>query len=114
MKKVAGRTDELVTIKGVRFFPSQIERIFSRIEKVEPHICVVIDRRDGEDIVEVLVEISEEIFFDEMKKLQELKSRGEREVYQDLGISVEVKLVEPDFFAREAKGKRLIDKRERK
>ncbi|TET85161.1 phenylacetate--CoA ligase family protein [Candidatus Aerophobetes bacterium] len=114
MKKVAGRTDELVTIKGVRFFPSQIERIFSRIEKVEPHICVVIDRRDGEDIVEVLVEISEEIFFDEMKKLQELKSRGEREVHQDLGISVEVKLVEPDFFAREAKGKRLIDKRERK
>lgn len=114
MKKVAGRTDELVTIKGVRFFPSQIERIFSRIEKVEPHICVVIDRRDGEDIVEVLVEISEEIFFDEMKKLQELKSRGERKVYQDLGISVEVKLVEPDFFAREAKGKRLIDKRERK
>ncbi len=114
MKKVAGRTDELVTIKGVRFFPSQIERIFSRIEKVEPHICVVIDRRDGEDIVEVLVEISEEIFFDEMKKLQELKSRGEREVHQDLGISVEVKLVEPDFFAREAMGKRLIDKRERK
>ncbi len=114
MKKVAGRTDELVTIKGVRFFPSQIERIFSRIEKVEPHICVVIDRRDGEDIVEVLVEISEEIFFDEMKKLQELKSRGEREVYQDLGISVEVKLVEPDFFAREAIGRRLIDKRERK
>lgn len=114
MKKVAGRTDELVTIKGVRFFPSQIERIFSRIEKVEPHICVVIDRRDGEDIVEVLVEISEEIFFDEMKKLQGLKSRGEREVHQDLGISVEVKLVEPDFFAREAKGKRLIDKRERK
>lgn len=101
MKKVVGRTDELVTIKGVRFFPSQIERIFSRIEKVEPHICVVINRRDGEDIVEVLVEISEEIFFDEMKKLQELKSRGEREVYQDLGISVEVKLVEPDFFARE-------------
>ena len=114
MKKVAGRTDELVTIKGVRFFPSQIEHIFSRIEKVEPHICVVIDRRDGEDIVEVLVEISQEIFFDEMKKLQELKSRGEREVYQDLGISVEVKLVEPDFFAREAKGRRLIDKRERK
>ncbi len=114
MKKVAGRTDELVTIKGVRFFPSQIERIFSRIKKVEPHICVVIDRRDGEDIVEVLVEISQEIFFDEMKKLQELKSRGEREVHQDLGISVEVKLVEPDFFAREAKGKRLIDKRERK
>jgi len=43
-----------------------------------------------------------------------LKSRGERKVYQDLGIRVEVKLVEPDFFAREAKGKRLIDKRERK
>jgi len=113
MKKVAGRTDELVTIKGVRFFPSQIERIFSRIEKVEPHICVVINRKDGEDIVEVLVEISEEIFFDEMKKLQELKSRGEREVYQDLGISVEVKLVEPDFFARETQGKKVIDKRER-
>lgn len=113
MKKVAGRTDELVTIKGVRFFPSQIERIFSRIEKVEAHICVVIARRDGEDIVEVLVEISEEIFFDEMKKLQELKSRGEREIYQDLGISVEVKLVEPDFFARETQGKKVIDKRER-
>jgi len=48
-----------------------------------------------------------------MKKLQELKSRGEREIYQDLGISVEVKLVEPDFFARETQGKKVIDKRER-
>ncbi len=113
MKKVIGRTDELITVKGVRFFPSQIERIFSRIEKIDAHICVVIDRRDAEEIVEVLVEISEEIFFDEMKKLQELKSRGEREIYQDMGIGVEVKLVEPDFFAKETQGKKVIDKRER-
>jgi len=113
MKRVAGRTDEMVTINGVSLFPSQIEHIFSQIGGVKPHLCLVIDRRGGQDIIEVLVEVSEDIFFDEMKKLQDLKSRMEREVYQDSGISARVKLVEPDSFARETEGKRVIDKRER-
>jgi len=112
MKKVAGRTDEMVTINGVSFFPSQIEHIFSQIWGVEPRSCLEIDRRGNQDIVNILVKVSEEIFFDEMKKLQDLKSKVEREIYQDLGISVKVKLVEPDSFARETKGKRVIDKRE--
>jgi len=114
MQKVAGRTDEMVTIDGVSFFPSRIERVFSQVGKVEPRICLVVDRRGDQDVVEVLVEVLEEIFFDEMKKLQDLKSRLEREIYQDLGISVEVKLVEPDSFTRETEGKKVIDKRERK
>ncbi len=112
MKKVAGRTDEMVTINGVSFFPSQIEHIFSQIWGVKPRSSLVVDRRGDQDIVEILVKVSEEIFFDEMKKLQDLKSRVEREIYQDLGISVKVKLIEPDSFARETEGKRVIDKRE--
>jgi len=112
MKKIAGRTDEMVTINGVSFFPSQIEHIFSQIWGVEPHSSLVIDRRGDQDIVQILVKVSGEIFFDEMKKLQDLKSRVEREIYQDLGISVKVKLIEPDSFTRETEGKRVIDKRE--
>jgi len=113
MRKVSGRTDEMVTINGVSFFPSQIEHIFSEILGVEPRSCLVIDRRGEEEIVKILVQVSEEIFFDEMKKFQDLKSRAERKIYRDLGISAEVKLVEPDSFARETEGKRVIDKRER-
>ena len=113
MRKVSGRTDEMVTINGVSFFPSQIEHIFSEILGVEPRSCLVIDRRGEEEIVKILVQVSEEIFFDEMKKFQDLKSRVERAIHRDLGISAEVKLVEPDSFARETEGKRVIDKRER-
>jgi len=113
MRKVSGRTDEMVTINGVSFFPSQIGHIFSEILGVEPRSCLVIDRRGDQEIVKILVQVSEEIFFDEMKKFQNLKSRVEREIYRDLGISAEVKLVEPDSFARETEGKRVIDKRER-
>jgi len=113
MKKVAGRTDEMVTINGVSLFPSQIEHIFFRIGGIRPRICLVIDRRGDQDIIEVLVEVSEEIFFDEMKKLQDLKSGMEREIYQDLGVGARVKLIEPDSFARESEGRRVIDKRER-
>ncbi|TET43334.1 phenylacetate--CoA ligase family protein [Candidatus Aerophobetes bacterium] len=113
MRKVSGRTDEMVTINGVSFFPSQIEHIFSEILGVEPRSCLVIDRRGDQEIVKILVQVSEEIFFDEMKKFQDLKSRVERKIYRDLGISAEVKLVEPDSFARETEGKRVIDKRER-
>jgi len=113
MRKVSGRTDEMVTINGVSFFPSQIEHIFSEILGVEPRSCLVIDRRGDQEIIKILVQVSEEIFFDEMKKFQNLKSRVEREIYRDLGISAEVKLVEPDSFARETEGKRVIDKRER-
>ena len=113
MRKVSGRTDEMVTINGVSFFPSQIEHIFSEILGVEPRSCLVIDRRGDQEIIKILVRVSEEIFFDEMKKFQDLKSRVERKIYQDLGISAEVKLVEPDSFARETEGKKVIDKRER-
>jgi phenylacetate-CoA ligase len=113
MKKVVGRTDEMVTINGVSFFPSQIEHIFSQIWGVEPRSSLVIDRRSNQDVIEILVKVSEEIFFDEMKKLQDLKSKVEREIYQDLGISAKIKLVEPDSFTRETKGRRVIDKRER-
>ncbi|MFQ6066325.1 MAG: phenylacetate--CoA ligase family protein [bacterium] len=113
MKKVAGRTDEMVTIDGVSFFPSQIEHIFFQVWGVEPRSCLVIDRKGDQDMVQILVKVSEEIFFDEMKKLQDLKSKVEREIYRDLGISTEVKLVEPDSFDRETEGKRVIDKREK-
>jgi phenylacetate-CoA ligase len=114
MEKVAGRTDDMVTINGVSLFPSQIEHIFSKIWGVEPRSCLMIERRGDQDTVKILVKVSEEIFFDEMKKLQDLKSTVEREIYRDLGIGAEVKLVEPDSFARETEGKRVIDKRERK
>jgi len=95
MKKVKGRTDNMVTVDGVNFFPSQIEQILTKIEGAEPHFNLYINKEGAQDILEVSVEVSEKIFFDEMKKLVNIKTNIESEIYRQLGIKAQVKLVEP-------------------
>ena len=112
MSRVMGRTDDMLIIRGVNVFPSQIEAVLFDIEGTEPHYQIIVERKGALDDVTVLVEVSESIFFDEMKKQSELVGLIRRRLSSELGISVDVKLVEKKTLERfEGKAKRVIDKR---
>ena len=112
MSRVMGRTDDMLIIKGVNVFPSQIETVLLAIEGTEPHYQIIIDRKGALDDVTVQVEVSESIFFDEMKKQNELIRLIKNKLASDLGIGVEVKLVEKKALERsKGKAKRVIDLR---
>jgi phenylacetate-CoA ligase len=112
MHRVMGRTDDMLIIKGVNVFPSQIEAVLFDIEGTEPHYQIIVDRKGALDDVTVLVEVSESIFFDEMKKQNEFIELIKRRLASELGIGVEVRLVEKKTIERsEGKAKRVIDKR---
>jgi len=112
MARVMGRTDDMLIIRGVNVFPQQIETVLFEIEGVAPHYQIVIDRKGALDETTVNVEVSETMFFDEMKKQAELKETIKKRLASELGISVEVKLVEKKKIARfEGKATRVIDNR---
>lgn len=112
MERITGRSDDMLIIRGVNVFPSQIEHVLMSIEGVEPHYQILVDRKGALDVMEVHVEVREEIFSDEIKNLELLSKKIEREIKDLLGISCNVKLVEPKTIERsEGKAKRVIDKR---
>lgn len=112
MGRVKGRTDDMLIIKGVNVFPSQIESVLFEIEGTEPHYQIEIDRKGGLDEATVLVEVGEKIFFDQMRHQRDMIERIRKRLAQELGISVEVRLVEKKTIARsEGKAERVIDKR---
>jgi len=112
MRRVSGRSDDMLIIRGVNVFPSQVEHILLEIEGVEPHYLVIIDRVENLDQLTVQVEVSEEIFSDEIRKLEDLERRIKEEIRSNLGIGVKVKLVEPKTIERSmGKAKRVIDNR---
>ncbi len=112
MQRITGRSDDMLIIRGVNVFPSQIEHVLMSIEGVEPHYQIIVDREGALDVVEVQVEVSEDIFSDEVKVLEKLSRRIEREIKDLLGISCKIKLVEPKTIQRsEGKAKRVIDNR---
>ncbi len=112
MTRVLGRTDDMLIIKGVNVFPSQIEMILFDIEGTEPHYQIIIDRRGALDEATVLVEVSESIFFDQMRRQKEMVERIQKRLAQELGVTFEVKLVEKKTLERfEGKAKRVVDNR---
>lgn len=112
MNRVSGRSDDMLIIRGVNVFPSQIESILMEIEGVEPHYQIVVDREENLDILTVMVEVGEGIFSDEVKILQKLETKITENIKEYLGVSVKVKLVEPKTIARsEGKAVRVIDNR---
>ena len=113
MHKVSGRTDDMLIVRGVNVFPSQIESVLLQIEGVQPHYLIVVDRQRSLDDLEVWVEVSEEVFGDEIRGLERLEARVSGELHSMLGISARVKLVEPRTIQRsEGKARRVIDRRE--
>ncbi len=113
MHRLLGRTDDMLIIRGVNVFPSQIEQVLMRVEGTEPHYVIVVDRGATHlDDVEVHVEVEESFFSDETKTLQHVRERIETEIRSELGIGVRVKLVEPKSIERSmGKAVRVIDKR---
>jgi phenylacetate-CoA ligase len=113
ISKIKGRTDDMIVVRGINVFPSQIEHILVGIEGLRPHYQLVIDRKPHQmDEVEVLVEVEERFFSDEVKKLKQLEDSVKKEIQSILSIGVKVTLVEPKTIARsEGKAKRVIDKR---
>lgn len=112
MDRVRGRTDDMLIIRGVNVFPSQIEEIIMATKGVLPHYMIIVDREGTLDVMEVQVEVDEKIFSDEVKKLQQLARKLEANIKETLGITAKVRLVEPKTLQRfEGKAKRVIDKR---
>ncbi len=113
MNRVMGRTDDMLIIRGVNVFPSQIESVLLEIGETEPHYQLIVDRDGTLDDLEIWVEVSQELFSDKVRQLEELGSRIKREILSTLGISARIKLVEPKTIARsEGKAKRIVDRRD--
>ena len=110
--RMSGRSDDMIIVRGVNVFPSQIESVRVGIEGVEPHYLLLEDRHDNLDTLEVQVEVDERLFSDEVKVLQSLARRIEKEIKDMLGVTCKAKLVEPRTIQRsEGKAQRVIDKR---
>lgn len=112
IQKILGRSDDMLIIRGVNVFPSMIESILLQIPGIEPQYQLIVDRKNNLDRLEVQVEVSENVFSDEVRKLEELEGRISKELNSGLGIAVKVRLVEPQSIERsQGKAKRIIDNR---
>jgi phenylacetate-CoA ligase len=112
MEKCMGRTDDMLIIRGVNVFPSQIESVLLEMSETKPHYQLIVEREHNLDTLTLMVEVEDQFFSDEIKKLEELSERLRRSVESALGVAVKVKLVEPKTIERsEGKAKRVIDKR---
>ncbi len=112
MHRLLGRTDDMLIIRGVNVFPSQIEEVLLRLEGVEPHYQLIVEREESLDVLEVQVEMNEQLFSDEIKQLERAERRIAEALFAALGIQTRVKLVEPKAIPRsEGKARRVIDKR---
>ena len=113
MARVSGRSDDMLIIRGVNVFPSQIESVLLAIEGLEPHYQLIVDREGTLDTLEIRVEVSEQIFSDEVRALQQIERRIAKDIKDYLGVTAAVKLVEPKHLQRfEGKAQRVLDKRQ--
>lgn len=112
ISKFKGRSDDMLIIRGVNVFPSQIESVLLEIGQTKPHYLLIVDRVNNTDTLEVQVEVDEMLFTDEIKKLEVLSRKIEAALQSVLGIAAHVKLVEPKTLERcEGKTNHVIDKR---
>lgn len=113
MDRVTGRSDDMLIIRGVNLYPSQIESLLMGIDGLEPHYQLVVKREGTMDTLDINIEVNESIFSDEIKNLEKLENRILDEVKDILGVSANVKLVEPKTIQRfEGKAVRVVDERE--
>lgn len=113
ISKIKGRTDDMIVVRGINVFPSQIEHVLVGIEGTQPHYQIIVDRAAHKlDEVEVLVEVDQKFFSDEIKRLNEIRDQIRKEIAAVLSIGVKVTLVEPKTIERSmGKSKRIVDKR---
>lgn len=112
ISRFKGRSDDMLIIRGVNVFPSQIESALLEIGETSPHYMMIVDRVNNHDTLEVMVEVEERFFSDEIKQLESLTKKIAYVIQQAIGLAVKVKLVEPRTIERsEGKAKHVIDKR---
>ena len=112
MSRITGRSDDMLKIRGVIVFPSSIERALLAVKGVEPHYQIIVTRPHHLDEIEVQVEVSQKMFSDEVRRLEETRKKIEDSIEAEIGLRVKVTLVEPKSLPRsEGKAKRVIDKR---
>ncbi len=112
MKKCTGRSDDMLIIRGVNLFPSQIESVLLEMSEIKPHYILIVDRINNLDTLELQVEVEQEFFQDKISELQRLSKKLQGNLESTLGLSIDVKLVEPKTIERsEGKAKRVIDRR---
>ena len=112
MSKVTGRTDDMLIIRGVNVFPSQIESVLLELGETAPHYMLIVDRINNLDVMEIWVEMTQNMFSDEVRRIEDIERKIRKEVENTLGLSAKVKLVEPKSIERsEGKAKRVLDKR---
>lgn len=113
MDRVSGRTDDMLIIRGVNVFPTQIESVLLEIGEVEPHYQIIVTRKGNLDALEILVELSEKSFSDKISIIEALEDKIKNRINSVLGISAKIRFVEPKTIPRsEGKAIRVIDKRE--
>ena len=113
MQRIKGRSDDMLIIRGVNVFPSQIESVLVDVPGVSPHYQLIVDREGHLDTLEVAVEVDDTVFSDEVKQLQKLAKTIEGRIKDYFTVSVKVRLVEPRTIPRsEGKAQRVIDRRQ--
>lgn len=111
MSRVRGRSDDMLIIRGVNVFPSQVEHVILSLG-MEPNYQIVVDRKHNLDIMEVQIEMSQEMFSDSIRKVEEVEQKIKSSMLSVLGVSASVKLLEPRSIPRsEGKAVRVIDRR---
>jgi phenylacetate-CoA ligase len=114
MEKCLGRTDDMLIIRGVNVFPSQVESVLMEMAETTPHYQLIIRRENNLDTMEIRVEINEENWSDSIRELEGIRRRIDHNIKSLLGIGAIIKLVEPNSIERsEGKAKRIIDERHR-
>ena len=113
MERVKGRYDDMIKVKGVSIFPSQVEKALLKVSQVDPHYMIIVTRPDGIlDEMEIKVEASNEIFSDNVKEMINIQKKIGDYVQNEIGIKAKITLVEPNTLPRfEGKAKRVIDER---
>ncbi len=113
--RLAGRTDDMLIIRGVNVFPQQIEAILMECPDLTPNYQIIVDRANNLDTLEVCVEMNDELVADEIRKLQELEGGLKKSFKEFLGVTAKVRLMQPHSIERsEGKAKRIIDRRQDK
>lgn len=112
MKRVRLRTDDMLIIRGVNVFPSQVEHVLMQIKGVMPYYQIIVDRKQNMDTMEVQVELDSRLISDTVREIEQLKTHISHELAANLLIRAEVKLVQPGSLPRtDGKAKRVIDRR---
>lgn len=112
MEKCLGRSDDMLIIRGVNLFPSQVESVLLEMSEIKPHYLLIVDRINNLDTLELQVEVDEAFFLDRISQLESLRQKIQHNLEDALGLGIRVMLVEPKAIGRsEGKAKHVIDKR---